>query len=80
MAMVCNKSNVLVHNQGKYIDRLVQERRNSSALAMELHISCSNPSILACDKINKENSVNLMNIWKWSATTWHNEETGFHKF
>ena len=27
------------------IDRLVQERRNSSALAMELCLSCINPSI-----------------------------------
>ena len=27
------------------IDGLVQERRNSSALAMELHLSCINPSI-----------------------------------
>ena len=29
----------------EYIDGLLQERRNSSALAMELHLSCSNPSI-----------------------------------
>ena len=28
-----------------YIDGLVQERRNSSVLAMELHLSCTNPSI-----------------------------------
>ena len=28
-----------------YINGLVQERRNSSALAMELRISCTNPSI-----------------------------------
>ena len=28
-----------------YIDGLVQERHNSSALAMELHLSCTNPSI-----------------------------------
>ena len=28
----------------KYLDRLVQERCNSSALAMELHLSCINPS------------------------------------
>ena len=28
-----------------HIDGLVQERRNSSALAMELRLSCSNPSI-----------------------------------
>ena len=30
------------------IDGLVQERRNSSALAMELRLSCTNPSILRC--------------------------------
>ena len=29
----------------QHIDGLVQERRNSSALAMELHLSCTNPSI-----------------------------------
>ena len=28
-----------------HIDGLMQERRNSSALAMELRLSCSNPSI-----------------------------------
>ena len=31
--------------QPQYIDGLVQERRNSSALAMELCLSCTNPSI-----------------------------------
>ena len=31
-----------------YIDGLVQERRNSSALAMELRLSCTNPSIWTC--------------------------------
>ena len=30
-----------------YIDGLMQEIRNSSALAMELRLSCINPSILA---------------------------------
>ena len=29
----------------KYIDGLVQERRNSSALIMELRLSCTKPSI-----------------------------------
>ena len=29
----------------EYIDGYVQERCNSSALAMELHFSCTNPSI-----------------------------------
>ena len=28
-----------------YIDWLVQERCNSSALALELHLSCTNPSM-----------------------------------
>ena len=31
-------------------DELVQERRNSSALAMELRLSCTNPSIRQCLK------------------------------
>ena len=30
-----------------HIDGLVQERRNSSALAMELRLACTNPSIYA---------------------------------
>ena len=34
-------------NGAGHIDGLVQERRNSSALAMELHLSCTNPSISA---------------------------------
>ena len=33
-----------------YIDGLVQEKRNSSALAMELRLSCTNPSIWYCLK------------------------------
>ena len=32
-------------SQHPYIDGFVQERRNSSALAMELRLSCTNPSI-----------------------------------
>ena len=32
--------------QQQHFDGLVQERRNSSALAMELHLSCTNPSTL----------------------------------
>ena len=31
-----------------YTDGLVQERHNSSALAMELRLSCTNPLILSC--------------------------------
>ena len=33
-----------------YIDVLVQERRNSSALAMELRLSCTNPSIYGYER------------------------------
>ena len=33
------------HSSWCHFDGLVQERRNSSALAMELHLSCTNPSI-----------------------------------
>ena len=32
----------------KHIDGLVQEKRNSSALAMELRLSCTNPSTFQC--------------------------------
>ena len=31
-------------NPWEQIDRLVQERRNSIANALELHLSCTNPS------------------------------------
>ena len=36
--------NVII--SGDHFNGLVQERRNSSALALELHLSCTNPSIL----------------------------------
>ena len=35
---------LVTHSDGCYIDGLVQERRNSSALAMELCLSCTNAS------------------------------------
>ena len=34
-----------------YIDGLVQERHNSSVLAMELCLSCTNPSISSIGKV-----------------------------
>ena len=37
------------------IDGLVQERRNSSALALELHLSCTNPSILTQQSKSQQN-------------------------
>ena len=40
-----------------YIDGLVQERRNSSVLAMELRLSCTNPSICSVECVSKNNSI-----------------------
>ena len=39
-----------------YIGTLVQERRNSSALAMELRLSCTNPStrVMSCTVLYRE--------------------------
>ena len=37
---------------GLYIDGLVQQRRNSSVLAMELHLSCTNP-LIHCQCISR---------------------------
>ena len=36
---------IICYAMWHYIDGLVQEKRNSSALAMELRLSCTNPSI-----------------------------------
>ena len=38
-------SEVSLKDMSKHIDGLVQERRNSNVLAMELRLSCINPSI-----------------------------------
>ena len=50
----------------QHIDGLVQERRNSSALAMELRLSCTKPSISSkreqncyCDMISEHYLLNL---------------------
>ena len=45
----------------QYIDGLVHERRNSSALAMEVRLSCSNPYIFA----RTSNLVILHNSDMW---------------
>ena len=42
---VCLKSLHILQNYQQCIDGLVQERRKSSALAMELRLSCTNPSV-----------------------------------
>ena len=51
----------------KHIDELVQERRNSIALAMELRLSCTNPS--TCELlnlgVNKFLSLNKTHIFQY---------------
>ena len=46
-------------NAHQHIDGLVQERRNSSALAMELRLSCTNPSLLSSSS-----------LWLWAFLMW----------
>ena len=59
------------------IDGLVQERRNSSALAMELRLSCTNP--LKCIFLKEDDCIleetplkimlkGLVNSWKYVST------------
>ena len=42
--MFCRQTVVFLRYEDHDIDGLVQERHNSSALAMELRLSCTNPS------------------------------------
>ena len=63
-------------NNTRYdIDGLVQERRNSSALAMELRLSCTDPSIwsafaLSCWLIFKKILWLYQNLF-WPNLVWH---------
>ena len=47
------------HMQQLHIDGLVQERRNSIANALELHLSCTNPSTCAFKQNFRANIVTL---------------------
>ena len=46
----------------QYIDGLVQERHNSSALAMELRLSCTNPSIFELHFFGMGMMLNLISL------------------
>ena len=53
------------------IDGLVQERRNSSALAMELRLSCTNPSALVL-RLSWTNSLVCVFAWmSWNVGERH---------
>ena len=56
-----------------YIDGLVQERLNSNALAMELRLSCTNPSICIWDFVQlcHENFYKWYSNILWSHQLWH---------
>ena len=61
----------------KYIDGLVQERCNHSALAMELRISCINPSILS-SVLNRYVNIGYWLLCQIRETVHHLHVT-FHK-
>ena len=71
-----------------YIDGLVQERRNSSAIAMELRLSCTNPSILCIESLliifHNPDCIFLVidfptsNIWCWITLKKLNSLDEFH--
>ena len=55
-----------------YVDGLVQERRNSIALAMELHLSCTNLSI-TLGKIHMCMWCNYRTLQTLMSSLWHVE-------
>ena len=55
-----------------HIDGLVQERRNSSALAMELHLSCTNPPIYESVNLATIGSDNGLSPVRRQAIIWIN--------
>ena len=50
-----------------HLDGLVQKRCNSSALAMELHLSCNNPSIWSGTALQLNQCWIIVN---WTPQTW----------
>ena len=62
----------LSYNQvtAAHFDGLVQERHNSSPLAMELHLSCTKPLIWRLGTWR----FHLLVILKWLAATWQHDQ------
>ena len=54
LSLTKNFECTIIYDTGKHIDGLVQERRNSSALVMELRLACTNPLICNCIKSYEE--------------------------
>ena len=53
-----------------YIDGLVQERHNSSALAMELSLSCNNPLICHLHSLVDSNQSSYVNAGALDQHAW----------
>ena len=53
-----------MHKPRPYADGLVQERRNSTANALELRLSCTNPSICMCLSCT-HTGFELQKRWAW---------------
>ena len=58
-------TNMAVHGR-QHFDGLVWERCNSSALAMELHLSCTNPSIYGHEAWTIMAAHGRWHLWSWS--------------
>ena len=54
-----------------YIDGLMQEMHNSSALAMEWRLSCTNPLIWAIPSIYSFRNLGQCSFRKWLIAWWH---------
>ena len=60
------RSNIHMMFISQYIDGLVQESRNSSALALELRLSCINPPMLDPDQSGRYfKNFFPMHLFKW---------------
>ena len=58
------------YNKTQHIDGLVQERRNSSALAMKLRLSCTNPSI-SSHNTHFRTEISVLNGALWGMRQVH---------
>ena len=68
---------ILVPKLDQHTDGLVQERRNSSALAMELHLSCTNPLIHWYDKVCYLGVVLFQGRWYHSTCSARSSQAAY---
>ena len=61
----------VMHTLLSYVNRLVQERCNSSAIAMELHLPCTKPLMCSCCKMTMKTSPCCWTGWYLGWMFWH---------